>query len=43
MLLASRRVLQNLAHECDQPIPVFMLKRVVQPMGDRLDRLNHLS
>ena len=43
MALASRRVLQNLADECDQPIPVLMLKRVVQPMGDRLDSLNHLS
>ena len=34
ILLASRRVLQNLAYECNQPIPVFMLKGVVQPMGD---------
>ena len=43
ILPASRRVLQNLAHKCDQPIPVFMLKRVVQPMGDRLDRLNYFA
>jgi hypothetical protein len=34
ILPASRRVLQNLADECDQPILVFMLKGVVQPMGD---------
>jgi hypothetical protein len=41
MALANRRVLQN-RRECDQPIPVFTLKGVVEPMGDRLDHLNHV-
>ncbi len=29
MMLISRKLLQNLARECDQPNPVLLLKRVV--------------
>ena len=43
MMPASRKIFQNLARERDQPVPVLMRKRVMQSMGDRLDRLNDLS
>ena len=38
-----RKLRQNLIDKGDQSVPMLILERVMQPMGDRLDRVNQFS
>ena len=40
--MLAGELLQSSTRKPDQPIPVLVRKRLVQSMGDKLNRLNHL-